>query len=178
MFARPRKHGTAAAVVAVIAAALAFSSAGPASAAASCPTEQGARAQVAALVAQLHDVVPSRSARAATRVALVHSLHALRDTTAPTPAERANLGRQISALARTLHTAPGLVERKAIIASIHALQAQKKARGPLTDAQRAQVTADDAALERAIVARADTRAQRRAITAQFRTIHESFTCTP
>ncbi len=176
MFARPTKHGKEAAVVAVIAAALAFSSAGPASAAASCPTEKGAKTQVAALVASLDDVVPSHSARAATRVALVHSLHALRDTTAPTKADRANFGQQISALAKTLHAAPGPVEHAAIIAAMHTLQAQK-AHGPLTDQQAAQITADDTALETAIVAKADTKAQKKAITAQFRTIHESFTCT-
>jgi hypothetical protein len=176
MFARTTKHGKEAAVVAVIAAALAFASAGPASAAASCPTDKGAKTQVAALVAQLHDVVPSHNARAATRVALVHSLHALRDTSTPTKADRVNFGKQISALAKTLHTAPGLVERKAIIASIHALQAQK-AHGPLTAHQRTQITADDAALEKVIVAKADTRAQQKAITAQFRLIHKTFTCT-
>jgi len=176
MFARTTKHGKEAAVVAVIAAALAFTSAGPATAAASCPTERGAKTQVAALVAQLHAVVPSHSARAATRVALVHSLHALRDTGTTTKADRANFGQQISALAKTLHAAPGLVERKAIIASIHALQALK-AHGPSTDEQRAQITADDAALEKVVVAKADTKAQKRAITAQFRLIHKSFTCT-
>jgi len=176
MFARTSKHGKEAAAAAVLAAAMAFGIAGPASAAASCPTDQGAKAQVSALVAQLHEIVPSHNARAATRVALVQSLHALRDTSAPTKAERVNFGRQISALAKTLHTAPGLVERKAIIAAIHALQAQK-ARGPLTDKQGAQVTADVAALEKVVVAKADTKAQRKSITEQFRKIHESFTCT-
>jgi hypothetical protein len=176
MFARTAKHGKETAAAAVLAAAMALGIAGPASATASCPTDHGAKAQVSALVTHLHDIVPSHQARAATRVALLQSLRALRGTSAPTKAERVNLGRQISALAKTLHTAPGLIERKAIVAAIHALQAQK-ARGPLTDEQRAQITADAAALEKVVVAKADTRAQRKAITEQFRKIHESFTCT-
>jgi hypothetical protein len=176
MFAHTPKHGKEAAAAAVLAAALSFGIAGPASAATSCPTDQGATAHVSALVAQLHEVVPSHSARAATRVALVQSLHALRRANTPTKAERANFGQQISALAKTLHTAPGLVERKAIIAAIHALQAQK-AHGPLTEKKLAQITADGAALEKVVVAKADTKAQRKAITEQFRKIHESFTCT-
>ncbi len=176
MFARPTNHGKEAAAAAVLTVALSFGITGPASAAASCPTDQGAKAQVAALVAQLHDIVPSHSARAATRVALVQSLHALRDEDVATKADRVNFGQQISALAKTLHAAPGLVERKAIIAAIHALQAQK-AHGPLTAKQLAQITADDAALEKVVVAKADTKAQRRAISEQFRKIHESFTCT-
>ena len=176
MFARTPKHGREAAAAAVLVAAMAVGIASPASAAASCPTDQGAKAQVSALVAQLYDVVPSHKARVATRVALVQSVHALRDTSAPTKSERANFGQQISALAKTLHTAPGLVERKEIIAAIHALQAQK-ARGPVTGKQRAQITADAAALEKVIVAKADTKAQQKSITEQFRKIHLSFTCT-
>lgn len=175
MSAGTLKHGKEVAVVALLAAALSFGVAGPAAADGSCPTQKEAKAQVAALVAQLHDVLPSRSARAATRVALVKSLHALRDKGTDTKAKRANFGQQISALAKTLHTAPGPVERKAIIAAMHALQAQK-AHGPLTDEQVAEVTADNAALETAVVAKADTKAQRKAITAQFRTVHESFSC--
>lgn len=48
----------------------------------------------------------------------------------------------------------------------------------MTVHQRAQITADDAALEKAALAKADTKARKKTITAQFRTIHESFTCTP
>jgi hypothetical protein len=176
MFARTPKHGKEAAAAAVLAAALSFGISGPATAAASCPTDQGAKAQVAALVVQLHDVIPSHKARAATRVALVQSLHAVRDEDGATKADRANFGQQISALAKTLHTAPGLVERKAIIVAIHALQAQK-AHGRLTAKQLARITADNAALEEVVVAKADTKTQRKAITAQFRKIHETFTCT-
>lgn len=116
MFARTPKHGKEAAAAAFLVLALSFGTAGSATAAASCPTDKGAKTQVAALVAQLHDMVTSRSARAATRAALLQSLHALRDTSTPTEADRANFGQQISALAKTLHTAPGPVERKAIIA--------------------------------------------------------------
>lgn len=176
MFARTPRHGKEAAAAAVLAAALSFGIAGPASAAASCPTDRGAKAQVAALVAQLRVAVPSRSARANTRRALVQSMHALRGENAKTKTERASLGRQISALAKTLHTATSLVERKAIIAAIHALQAQKQ-RGPLTKAQGAHLKADDAALEKAVVAKLDNKAESKAITARFRKIHESFTCT-
>ena len=157
-------------------AALSFGSAGSASATASCPTNHGAKAQVAALVAQLHEAVPSHSARAATKRALVRSLQAMRGKQAKTKAERVNLGQQISALAKTLQTATTLVERKAIIASIHALQAEKKA-GKLTKAERAQIKADNKALKRAVVAKLHTNTEIKAITAQFRLIHHSFTCT-
>lgn len=175
MFART-PHGKEIAAAAVLVAALSFGSAGPASAAASCPTDHGAMAQVAVLVAQLHDVVHSHKARAATRHALVRSMHALQGEQATTTAERANLGGQISALAKTLHSATSLVERKAIIASIHALQAQKQ-HGPMSHAERAQLKADNAALRKAVVAKLDNKAEIKAITAQFRKIHESFTCT-
>ncbi|MGZ4614752.1 MAG: hypothetical protein ACXV4A_04260, partial [Actinomycetes bacterium] len=158
MSTRITTRGKAAAAVAVLAATLSFANVGPAAAAASCPTDQGAKTQVAALVAQLHDVIHSRSARANTRLALVQSRHALRDEHATTTAKRANLGRQISALAKTLHTAKTREERKAIITAIHALQAQKQ-RGPVTDAQRAQLKADNAALQKAVVAKLDTKAQ-------------------
>jgi hypothetical protein len=104
-------------------------------------------------------------------------MHALREKNAKTKVERANLGKQISALAKTLHDATNLVERKAIIAAIHALQAQKQ-RGPLTKAERVQLKADNAALRKAVLAKAHTNAEIKAITAQFRKIHESFTCTP
>jgi hypothetical protein len=123
MFARTPKHGKEAAAAVVLVAAVSFGIAGPASAAASCPTDQGAKAQVAALVARLPMVVPSHSARAATRVALVQSLQALRDEGGATRADRAIFGEQISALAKTLHGAPGMVEHTAIIAAIHALKA-------------------------------------------------------
>jgi len=176
MFARAPEHGKEAAAAMVLVAAMSFGFAGPASATASCPTDHGAKAQVAVLVAQLHDVVQSQKARAATRHALVRSMHALRGEGAKTKADRVNLGQQISALAKTLHDAPGLVERKAIVASIHALQAQKQ-HGPMTHAERAQLKADNAALEKAVLSKVDNKAEIKAITAQFRKIHESFTCT-
>lgn len=146
-----------------------------AAAAASCPTEKGAKEQVAVLVAQLHDV--SRGDRAQVRHALIRSVQTLRGKDATTKTERVTLGRQISALARTLHTADTLVARKAIITSIHALQAQKKA-GRTTTAQTARLERDNAHLEKAAVSTATTRAEKKAITRQFRHIHESFTCTP
>jgi hypothetical protein len=176
MFARSPKHGKEAAAAVLLVAALSFGSAGSASATASCPTNHGAKAQVAALVAQLHEAIPSHGARAATKRALILSMHAMRGQDAKTKAERVNLGQQISALAKTLHTATTLVERKAIIASIHALQAEKKA-GKLTKAERAQIKADNKALKQAVIAKLHTNAEIKAITAQFRLIHHSFTCT-
>ena len=176
MFARRPNHGKEAAAAVLLVAALSFGGAGSASATASCPTIHGAKAQVAALVAQLHEAVPSHGARAATRRALVQSLQAMRGKEAKTKAERVNLGQQISALANTLHNATSLVERKAIIASIHALHAEKKA-GQLTKAERVQIKADNKALQRAVVAKLHTNVEIKAITAQFRLIHHSFTCT-
>jgi hypothetical protein len=176
MFARMPKHGKEAAAAVLLMAALSVGSAGSASAAASCPTNQGAKAQVAALVAQLHEAIPSRSVRGATGRALVRSMQAMRGKEATTRLERVTLGQQISALATTLRTTTNLVERKALITSIHALQAEK-ARGPLTTAERTQIKADNRALQRAVVARLHTSAEITAITAQFRLIHQSFTCT-
>lgn len=175
MLARPARTLQAVAAVGALTSALCLGSVSPASADASCPTEQGAKAQVAALVAQLHDI--NASERTAVQQALVRSLQTMRGREASTKAERVNLGKQISALAKTLHDADSLVARKAIITSIHALQDQKKA-GRLTGEQRAQLVADNTKLEQAVTATADTRAQRKAITTQFRHIHESFTCTP
>jgi hypothetical protein len=103
-------------------------------------------------------------------------MHAMRGEGATSRAERVTLRQQICALAKTLHTATNLVERKAIITSIHALQAEKS-KGSLTKAERAQIKADNAALRKAVVAKLDTNAEIKAITAQFRLIHNSFTCT-
>ena len=99
MTLRPARRMLSVATAVAVTVALAVSGAGPAAARA-CPTEQGARTQVAALVAQLHDL--SGSERSDVRRALVTSLHTERGAHADTPDERAALGQAISALARTL----------------------------------------------------------------------------
>jgi hypothetical protein len=147
----------------------------PAAAAASCPTEAQIKAQVAALVAQLKADVPSGTARAAVAKALLESRRALRGEKARTPAQRAAFGQAISALARQLGDAETEVARRAILTQIHALQEQKE-RGGLTAAERTQLKADNAALRAAVVAKLDTAAEVRTITAKFRGIHLSFTC--
>jgi hypothetical protein len=169
---RLSRRTVSAATTLAVTAALAVGAAGPATARA-CPTEQGARTQVAALVAQLHDL--SGRERADVRRALVTSLHTERGAHASAPDERAGLGQAISALARTLRDADTQVERAAIVTSIHALQAQKRA-AHATARQLRQLRSDNAALQRAVLAVTDTRAERRAITASFRHVHESFTC--
>ena len=95
--------------------------------AATCVSGADIKQQVSTFVHSLRDDVKSADARRAARAAFVESVKAARGAKADTPAERAALGQQISALAKQLKSATNVVERKALIAEIAALVDQKKA---------------------------------------------------
>jgi hypothetical protein len=154
-----------------------LSPATPAHATDSCVSGAEVRTQVHTLVSSLRDDVRSKSTRAELAAALVETLKTFRGAHAETPAERRGLGEEISALARQLKDAPNRVARKAIIAQIHALTEQRE-QGPFSEAERAALTADVAALKQAVVAKTDGGAEGRAVAAAFKELHAQFVCTP
>jgi hypothetical protein len=164
-------------VVAGALVACSFSPLVTAQAAEPCVSGAEVRAQVHALVAGLADDVRSRAVRAQVAAALVETLKASRGAKADTVAERRALGTEVSALAKTLKDAPGLVERKAIVVQIRALTSQRQ-QGPVTAAQRTRADAALAALKKAVVAKTDGGAEGRAVAASFKALHDQFTCTP
>ena len=133
------------------------------------------RALTSVIVEDLRADVPSRDARAAVRLALVQSVRTARGAEADTATERAALGVAISALARTLKDAPGLVERKAIVAAIHALTEQREANG-LTAEERATLQDDLEAVRSAVVRKLDTAEERAAFKAEFRALLDAMHC--
>lgn len=143
--------------------------------AAGCGTDAEIGRQVAAFVHGLRDDVRSADARAAVRGAFVESVQAARGEKAQTPAERRALGEQISALAQQLNEAPGRVERKALIAQIHALQEQKR-QDRVSASDVRELTADVRAVKRAVIARADTRREDRQVAAFVRGLIAQFDC--
>ena len=92
-----------------------------------CVSGAEVRGQVSTFVRGLQDEIRSPQTRHAVKGALIESVKAARGAKADTPQESRGLGEQIRLLARQLKDAPGLVERNALIAEIHALQDQKKA---------------------------------------------------
>jgi hypothetical protein len=152
---------------------------GPSSAAAADACVSGAevRDQVHALIASLRDDVHSRSARAATRLAMVESLHTYRGHKATTPEERKQLGQEISALARQQRNADTRLEGKALSAAILALIEQRET-GRFSSAERHQLRQADGAVRRAAVAKTDNRVEGQKVAAAFRALHTQFVCTP
>ena len=61
------------------------------------------------------------------------AVKAARGAKADTASEKAALGQEIATLAKQLKNATNLVERKALIAEIHALQDQKKSAATTSD---------------------------------------------
>lgn len=143
--------------------------------AARCVSGEEIRQQVATFVHDLRDDVRSADARAAVRGAFVESVKAARGAKAETPAERRALGEQISALTRQLEDAPGLVERKALIAQIHALQEQKR-EGRASAGDLRELEADVRAVKRAIAAKVDTPSEGRQVAAFVRDLIGQFDC--
>ena len=123
--------------------------------AARCVSGAEVRTQVSAFVHSLRDDVTSPDARTAVRGAFVESVKAARGVKADTAEKRKGLGQEISVLATQLKDAPGLVERKALIAQIHALQEQKRA-DEVTVEDVEAIAADLRKVRRAIVAKTDT----------------------
>jgi hypothetical protein len=143
--------------------------------AARCVSGTEVRQQVATFVHGLREDVKASDARLAVRGAFVESVKATRGVKAETPEERRALGEQISALAKQLRDAPGLVERKALIAEIHALQQQKRQdRVSASDVQ--ELVSDVKAVKRAIVAKVDTRAEGRQVAAFVHDLMGQLSC--
>ncbi len=143
--------------------------------AASCASGSEVRQQVATFVHSLRDDVPSARSRAAVRRAFVESVRTARGAKAGTAEERRALGREISALARQLHDAEGRVERKALVAEIHALQEQKRQDRVSAEDVEA-IEADVVALRRAIIGRVDTTRERSQVATFARTLVAQLTC--
>lgn len=163
-----------AAVLSAAAIALPVAATAPADAA-RCVSGAEVRNQVSRFVRDLRDDVTSRAARDAVRGAFVESVRAARGVKARTPTERKGLGEQISALARQLADAQSLVERKALIAEIHALQEQKRA-DRVTRRDLARLRADVTGVRRALVAAVDTKAEGRQVAAFAHELMAQFTC--
>lgn len=169
------KHRVLAIVVTVAAMLLPVAVSAPADAA-RCVTGAEVRKQVSTFVHSLRDDVTSSAARAAVRGALVESMKAAHGAKADTPKENRGLGKEISALAKTLKDATDQVERKAIIAEIHALQDQKKASHVKHGDVVETVKADVKSLGRALAKQTDTNAEGRQVAAFVHTFMAQFNC--
>jgi cell pole-organizing protein PopZ len=161
-------------VVAAASAAAPVAISAPADAA-RCVSGEEIRQQVATFVHSLRDDVRSADARAAVRGTAVASVQAARGAKAQSPAERRALGEQISALAKQLQDAPGLVERKALIAQIHALQEQKR-QDRVSAKDIRGLEADLRAVKRAVTAKVDTPKEGRQVAAFVHGLIEQFDC--
>ena len=143
--------------------------------AARCVSGAEVRGQVAAFVHSLRDDVVSPTALKAVRGALVESVKTARGAHADTPHESRGLGKEISALARQLHTTDDPVERAALKAQIHALQEQKRAdHFSERDARRAEH--DLIKLERRLEHATDSRGEGRQVAAFVHALMAQFNC--
>jgi len=140
-----------------------------------CLTGAQVRNQVSTFVHSLRDDVRSTAARSAVRAAFVEAVRTARGAKADTAAERRGLGGQISALAKQLSGTTNLVERKALITQIHALQEQNRA-DRVTTTDVAQLRSDVAAVKRAVTAKVNTRAEGRQVAAFVHTLMSQFSC--
>ncbi len=161
-------------VVATASATVPFAMSTPAEAV-RCVSGAEVRQQVATFVHGLRDDVGSTDARAAVRGAYVESVKAARGVKAKTPEERRDLGERIAALAKQLEDALGRVERKALIAEIHALQEQKR-QDRVSGRDIRQLETDVRAVKRAIIAKVDTRREGRQVAAFVRDLMAQFDC--
>ena len=143
--------------------------------AARCVSGAEIRKQVSTFVHSLKEEAPSTEARTALRGAFVQSVRTARGAKADTPEERKGLGEQISALATQLKDAPGLVERKALIAQIHALQEQKRA-DEVTEEDVESLKSDLRKVKRALVAQAGSEAQGQQVKAFVHALMAQFDC--
>jgi hypothetical protein len=148
--------------------------AAPASAA-TCLSGSDVKQQVSTFVHSLRDDVKSADARHAAQAAFVQSVKAARGVKADTPAEKAALGQQISALAKQLKSATNVVERKALIAEIAALVDQKKS-APTTGDDVKTLRSDIHKLGRSIQHRTDTAAEGQAVADFVHSLLAQFAC--
>ena len=152
--------------------------ASPAAAEATCQPGAQVREMVADFVASIKDDVPSDSARAATRLALVESLRTFRGAQAATPEERKELGQQISALARQQSDPATRLEGKALATAILALTEQRERGGTFTAAEQQELRASIASLKSALVNQADSAAEGDQLAQAIRDLVQQFTCKP
>jgi hypothetical protein len=148
-------------------------SAAPADAA-RCVSGADVRGKVAAFVHSLRDDV-APEARMATKHALVESVKAARGAKADTPAESRGLGKEIAALARQLKDATDKVERKALIAEIHALQLEKRESRTTHEDVKA-LRADVRTLGRAIAKKTDEHGEGRQVAEFVHALMAQFGC--
>lgn len=167
-------RSSAVAVVLAAATAVPFVAMTPANAA-RCVSGADIRQQVSTFVHGLRDDVHSPDARSAARAAFIQSVKAARGAKAHTPSEKAALGQAIAALAKQLHSATNLVERKALIAEIHALQDQRKS-VPTTAADVQTLRTDIHRLGRSIEHRTDTTAEGRQVADFVHNLLAQFNC--
>jgi uncharacterized coiled-coil DUF342 family protein len=165
---------TLAALVLPVAAGATGASAAPSSSA-RCVSGAEIKQQVSTFVHSLRDDVKSADARRAARAAFVESVKAARGAKADTPAEKAALGQEISALAKQLKSATNVVERKAIIAEIDALVDQKKS-SPTDAGDVETLTSDIHRLGRSIQHRTDTAAEDQQVAAFVHQLLAQFDC--
>jgi hypothetical protein len=143
--------------------------------AATCVSGSDIKEQVSSFVHSLRDDVTSADARRAARAAFVQTVKAARGAKAGTPAEKAALGQQISALAKQLKDATNLVERKALIAEIAALVDQKKAQATTADDVKT-LRADIHKLGRSIQHRTNTPSEDQEVAAFVHNLLAQFAC--
>ena len=168
------KHRVLTAITTLAVLALPTATAAPASAA-TCLSGDQIKQQVSTFVHGLRDDVKSADARRAARAAFVESVKAARGAKADTPAERAALGQQISALAKQLKSGTNVVERKALIAEIAALVDQKKA-APTTATDRQTLRSDIHRLGRSVQHRTNTSAEGQQVADFVHNLLAQFSC--
>lgn len=146
-----------------------------AQAGATCVSGAQIKQQVSTFVKSLRDDVSSATARRASSAAFVQSVKAARGAKADTPAARAALGQEISALAKQLKSATNVVDRKALVAEIQALVDQKKS-APTTATDVQTLRSDIHGLGRAIQHRTTTSAEGQQVADFVHNLLAQFSC--
>ncbi len=143
--------------------------------AAPCGSRVEAREAIAELRADIREEVDSREARSDVANAVRAVIETFRSTDAETAEDRENLGRQISAALRELRKEDTRVEKRALGLQVKALRNDREA-GRFTAEERDSVMAAFAALKAALLNEADSRAERRELASDFRTLRSQIVC--
>lgn len=149
----------------------------PATAVGGCVSGAQVRAEVHGFVEGLRDDVTSRPARSDLAAALVATLHTYRGVDADTAAERRALGEQIAALVQERRAADSRLERAALRLEIKALTEQRE-RGAFTATERAAIREAVDAVNNAVAAKSDTRAEGNGVAMFFRQLIAQYGCRP
>jgi hypothetical protein len=140
-----------------------------------CVSGADVRQQVSTFVHSLHGDSLTPKTRRAVKGALIESVKAARGAKADTPHENRGLGAEIRVLARQLGDTKDKVAHDALIAQIHALQDQKKAARTSGDDVQ-ELRGDVRQLKRDLVAKANTDAQGRQVSAFVHALMAQFDC--